>query len=68
MHHTIGWWDVQLNTDYLGCSEYRVGKILVLFYAMQLVKSGLLVKLHLPGVAICSTQSLLCEFAHTPMS
>ena len=50
MHHTIGWWDVQLNTDYLGCSEYRVGKILRLFHAMQLFQNGLIVKLQLPGV------------------
>ena len=27
MHHTIGWWDVKLNTAYKGCSEYRIGKL-----------------------------------------
>ena len=26
LHHTIGWWNVQVSGSYEGCSVYRIGE------------------------------------------
>ncbi len=29
LHHTIGWWNVQVTGSYEGCSVYRIGEFAI---------------------------------------